>query len=353
MKSNSKILICYNSPVSLYKVYDGKSKSSSSEDHDLSESGFSKEIKLIEAALSKYHSTVESFAVDGNVNKVIEKIYSYSPDVIFNFVESVEGVSSFEAYMAGVFELLQVEYTGSTPQCLGNCLNKSRTKQILNYFGINTPKYHIYKAKSRLTQKSFSLNFPVITKLLKEDASIGISENSVVNNFDELKKQLKFLSSAYNQDVIIEEYIEGREFNVAILGGKVLPISEIDFKGLPNELPKIVTYEGKWISESVYYKYTTPKCPAELAVKLKSLIEETAITAFDALGCRDYARVDIRVDKNNVPYIIEVNPNPDISTDSGFQRAAAAQGMNYEKLLFTISDFALQRVKRGTQVRAA
>jgi D-alanine-D-alanine ligase len=343
MKKNSKILICYNSPVSVYDVYNGKPIDSTARVEDLSESGFSKEIKLIEEALLNYYTSVSSLPVNRNVGETIAQISSHSPDIIFNFVESVEGISSFEAYMAGVYELMNIEYTGNSPICLGNCLNKERAKQILYYHNISTPKFLIYKPNRPLKEKSFSLNFPVITKLLKEDASIGISENSVSNNFDSLIAQLKFLSSVYNQDILIEEYIDGREFNVAIIGEKILPISEISFSGLPDHMPKIVTYEGKWVSESIYYKHTIPNCPAAISTKLKTLIEEISITSFKALECRDYARVDIRVNNKGVPFVIEVNPNPDISTDSGFIRAAKADGIDYGELLFTISNFALQR----------
>ncbi len=345
MKQNKKVLICYNSPVSLYDVYTGKQQTEIKDNHDLSESGFAKEIKIIEESLSNYYSNVSSLPIDKDICKAIDNIQKYSPDIIFNLVESVEGISSFESYMAGVFELMKIEYTGNNPQCLGNCLNKSRTKQVLNFYNINTPKFLVYYPGKRITQKSFSLKFPVITKLLKEDASIGISENSVVKNFDDLKTQLKFLTSTYKQEILIEEYIDGREFNVAILGGKILPVSEISFSGLPEELPKIVTYEGKWIEDSVYYKYTIPQCPALISAELQTVIEETAITAFTVLDCRDYARVDIRVNSNNIPYVIELNPNPDISTDSGFFRAAKAAGMNYSELLFSISNFAMQRKK--------
>ena len=144
----------------------------------------------------------------------------------------------------------------------------------------------------------------------------------------------------------------GRELNCAVLGGKPLPISEIDFTGLPEGLPKIVTYDGKWMEDSVYYENTKPVCPAELNEDLKKNIEEIALQAFEAMNCRDYARVDIRLDKNNNPFVIEVNPNPDISTDSGFVRAAAAAGISYSGLLSTIAEFALNRKKNDSQIKA-
>ena len=168
----------------------------------------------------------------------------------------------------------------------------------------------------------------------------------------QLNNHLEFLFKMYKQEVIAEGYIEGRELNVAILGNKVLPISEIKFDGLPENLPKIVTYDGKWIAESVYYENTKPQCPAVIDSSTKGIIEELALKAFKSMNCRDYARVDIRLSKENVPYVIEINPNPDISMDSGFARAAAASGISYPGLLNTIAGFALSRKSYDTKIKA-
>lgn len=352
MKAKAKILICYNSPFSIYPVYNGKPNGHGEKINDLSESGFTNEIQNIKQSLQKYFTTVETLPIDKNVEKVIEQINLSAPDIIFNFVESVEGVSSYEYCMTGLFELLGYNYTGNEPSTLGNCLNKARTKNILHSYGINTPLYFTISPSDIVSEKNFKLNFPVILKLLNEDASIGISEFSVVTNFKDFKKQLQFLFDTYNQTVIVEEFIEGRELNVAILGDQVLPISEIIFNGLPGNLPKIVTYDGKWIEGSVYYNFTKPSCPANLTIKTKKRIEMTALAAYHAMNCRDYARVDIRLNKKNIPYVIEVNPNPDISTDSGFARAAAARGFNHEELLTEIVRFALMRKKNDTQNQA-
>lgn len=353
MKDNSKILICYNSPVSVFSVYNGKPGDNQSDLNDLSESAFSKEISSIKKSLHEYFTDVKSFAIDRNVTRTITKINTYAPDVILNFVESVEGISTHEYCMAGLFELLKVEFTGNQPLCLGNCLNKWRAKSILRSDNINTPKALVIDKSTVLSRKTFSLNFPVILKLLNEDASIGISEYSVVKNFKNFKKHIKFLTATYNQDILAEEYINGRELNVAVLGGNVLPISEIIFDELPEGLPKIVTYDSKWIADSVYYENTKPHCPADLDSQTKSRVERVALETYNSLGCRDYARVDIRLDKNGIPFVIEVNPNPDISSDSGFARAAAAKGISHSELLYRITKFALDRRINDTQNQAS
>lgn len=352
MKKDSNILICYNAPYSLFTVYNGKPEDGKGKYVDSSETSLVEGITQIKSALSKYYTNVEALALDSNLERTIQKINYYSPDIIYNFVESIDGVASHEFCTAGLFELLEYEFTGNKPITLGNCLNKGRAKKILNSSGIKVPKSVILSLDKRDSLNNFNLQYPVILKLLNEDASIGISEFSVVNSEDQLFKHINFLFDTYSQDIIVEEYIDGREINAAVLGNEVLPLSEIIFDGLPEGLPKIVTYEGKWYEESIYYKYTKPNCPADIDKEIKKKIEETALKAFKALDCRDYARVDIRLDKNNNPYVIEVNPNPDISIDSGFARAAKAAGITYDNLLITIAEFALTRKKYDTQIKA-
>jgi D-alanine-D-alanine ligase len=347
MKENAKILICYNSPVSVFTVYNGKLNDESAKVNDLSEKNFVNELEKVEQSLLKNFKEVKSLAVDRNVQVAINNINSYNPDIIYNFVESVEGIASYEYCMAGLFELLGYEITGCPPITLGNCLNKARAKAILKSRGILTPEYRTLKKTKRFTEKEIKLRYPMILKLMNEDASIGISEFSVVKNYSELRKQFAFLVETYKQDIILEEFIIGRELNVAVLGGKVLPISEINFGGLPDVFPKIVTYDGKWTEGSVYYNHTKPICPADLPERLKKKIQTIALASYDAMNCRDYARVDIRLSNESEPYVIEVNPNPDISSDSGFARAASADGMSYDDLLNTIANFAFIRKKKN------
>ena len=350
MNYEQKILICYNEPAVYYENYIGKDFINNCDKVDLSETDFSQQLDIIQESLGKYFADIKLLALNSDIKNNISKIVEASPDIIFNFVESLEGNANYESFIAGIYELLNFYYTGSTSLCLGNCLIKSRTKQILNSHGIPTPNYSVLNYKKQINEDSFNLKFPLILKLLKEDASIGISEFSVVNNLPSLKKQLKFLFDNYGQDVLIEEYILGRELNVSILGKEALPISEITFNGLPEGLPKIVTYEAKWSPESIYYKYTTPKCPAQLDERIKDKIISTALKAFSAMDCRDYARIDLRLNNRNIPYVIEVNPNPDISTDSGFVRSAKAAGISYDELLFKIAKLALDRKEHDSKI---
>ncbi|MFA7290237.1 MAG: D-alanine--D-alanine ligase [Melioribacteraceae bacterium] len=346
MKLNLSVLICYNEPFTFYQNYLGKELEPGSEVLDLSERNFISQLNSTKKLLSKRFRSVSSLAIGRDLLKSISDIKAFAPDVIINFVETIEGKSNFESYFAGLYEILGIPYTGNTPMALENCLYKSRTKQILTSFGINTPRFIKLESDGKLSKSKFDLKFPIIVKLLNEDASIGISENSVVYTFENLQKRIKYLKSNFNQPMLIEEYIDGREFNVAILGEELLPISEIVFESLPDHLPKIVTYEAKWSEDSIYYKNTVPKCPAVIKTGLRKRLEKTAYAAYKALECRDYARVDIRLSKKNVPFVIEVNPNPDVSSDAGFARAANAAGINYEELLFRIAMLAANRIKK-------
>ncbi|MDZ7766689.1 MAG: ATP-grasp domain-containing protein [Melioribacteraceae bacterium] len=271
--------------------------------------------------------------MNSNTSSLFAEIRSFNPDTIFNLIESVEGNAQMESHIAAMFDILEVSYTGNSSLALGNCLFKQQTKRILIGSNIPTPNYEVIKHLERINTIGTNLKFPLIVKLLREDASIGISENSVVKSKEELKNRISYLFKNFKQDLLLEEYIEGRELNVSILDNEVLPISEIDFKGLPENLPKIITYEAKWSPESDYYKHTIPVCPAKLSKRVTNKISNIALRAFKELDCRDYARVDIRLSKDNVPYVIEINPNPDISPDSGFARSATAAGISYNELI--------------------
>jgi len=340
--AEEKILVCYNEPKSIYENYTGKD-SGETNLTDLSEVGFVEQIENIISILSDEFNEVKGLPVNGNTRSLFNELKSYKPNAILNLIESVDGNSHFESYCAGLFNMLEIPYSGNTGLTLGNCLFKQRTKRILIGSGIPTPEYIIVEYPLKAKLNTGKLNFPMMVKLLSEDASIGISEDSVVRNRKELDNRIEYLFKNFKQNLIIEEFIDGRELNVSVLGEEVLPISEISFKGLSKKLPKIITYEAKWSPESEYYKHTIPVCPAELSKIAKKKIEEMALESFKAIGCRDYARVDFRLAKNNHPYVIEINPNPDISPDSGFARSAATAGINYSESIKRLVRFAINR----------
>lgn len=311
---------------------------------DSSEFGVVESMQEIQVALEEHGHEVGLFNVDGNIWRLIDFLRNDRPDAIFNLCESVESESAHESYVAGIYELLHVPYTGAPPSALTMALNKHRAKEILIANELPTPR-HIMCAGLIDLQQASRLRFPMIVKPSREDASIGIDNKSIVNNMDELRVRVAFIIDRFQQPAIVEEFIEGRELNVAVLGDPpvVMPISEIDFSTMPAGLPKIVTYEAKWMEGSVAYKSTVPKCPAPLDEAVAAECRDIALRAFVALECRDYARVDMRLTADGKPYILEVNPNPDLSRDAGFMRSAGVHGLNFNQAICAILDCAIAR----------
>jgi D-alanine-D-alanine ligase len=312
---------------------------------DLSEVGVLEEREHVREALEELGYRASLFNMNGDLKRLIRCIEEKEPDLIFNLCESVGNESVHEMHVAGIYELLGVPYTGSSAFVLGLCLSKVRTKEVLSYHSILTPRFALIHNISELAADEFDLTYPLIVKPSREDASIGIEKESVVENAAALRKRVRHVIQTYDQPALVEEYVEGRELNVAIIGNKkpiALPISEIDFSNLPSEYPKIVTYNAKWLQGTLEYMGTVGKCPADLPPDVERRIREIALTSYRVMGCRDYARIDMRL-KNGVPYVLEVNPNPDISDDAGFARAARAYGLSFEQAIGKIVEYALER----------
>ena len=291
-----------------------------------------------------YKSTV--FNVDGDISRFVSFLKNEKPDVIFNLCESVGNESIHEMHAVGIFELMGIPYTGSDPLTLGISLNKCRVKEILSYHGLPTPRFQLMNSPVKIGLDE-GLQYPLIVKPSHEDASIGIDSNSIVTTVEELKKRVRYIFRQFDQPALVEEYIDGRELNVAILGNKkpiVLPISEIDMSTLPNEYHRIISYNAKWMKGTLEYEHTRGVCPAQLPPELETEIKEMALKAYQIIGCRDYARIDFRLSKDHKPYILEVNPNPDISDDAGFARSGRTYGYTFEQLIGKIIECALERM---------
>jgi D-alanine-D-alanine ligase len=308
--------------------------------HYVSEAEVKDQVEYILEALEKLKLEHQVFPLKDDIESLIRALKQYKPDVIVNLCEGAFGKSRFEMDVASTLELLGMTYTGSPPLTLGLCQNKGLAKEILRARGIPTPAYQIL---SCFENWNGEIGYPLFVKPLKEDASLGIAKESFVRNDIELKKRVEYITEHYRQPALVEEYIDGRELNVSIVGNEtpvVLPISEIMFEFLND--PKIVDYSAKWVKESDEYKKTKPICPAKLNPSIKDKVEWTALQAYMSLHCRDYARVDIRL-KYNVPYVLEVNPNPDISLEAGFVRSLKAAGISFSKFVKDIICFALER----------
>jgi D-alanine-D-alanine ligase len=308
-----------------------------------------KHIERVKDALQVLGHTPQLVDVNLDAYEYLRKNYF---DLAFNLCDDgFRNNSLLEAHIPAMLDILQIPCTGSNFFTLATCVNKARTKEILSFHGIATPEFQVFCKSSEVL--SSNLDFPVIVKPLHEDASIGLREESVVNDNAALKKRVDFVLKNYRQPALVEKFINGREVYVGILGNNkddilVLPISEVIFdKSLPQEA-KICSYEAKWAPETQQYKKTPVKCPARLSKRLKKKLIEIAKKAYILLGCSDYGRIDFRIN-NDQPYVLEVNPNPDISEDAGLAKMARAAGMNYNQLIAKIMSFALARNHRDTK----
>ena len=283
--------------------------------------------------------------VDVNLD-CYEQLRKANFDLAFNLCDDgFRNDSLLEAHIPAMLDILRVAYTGSDFLTLATCLNKARTKEILTFHGIDTPKFQVfYHSEERLKE---TLDFPLIVKPLHEDASIGLRKESVVNNSAELAERVNFIISEYSQPALVERFIAGREIYVGILGSKkdltVLPISEIAFDNNLAQTAKICSYEAKWLQESQQYQDTPVVCPAKIDQGLAQRLRDIAKKSYTLLGCQDYGRVDFRIDQANRPFVLEVNPNPDISEDAGIAKMGRACGMDYDQLIEKIIGYALAR----------
>ncbi|MBL8006710.1 MAG: ATP-grasp domain-containing protein [Ignavibacteria bacterium] len=357
-----KISIIYNDPTQYAtgRIYDDgvTDIDKISEPVDMSEYGVLDELRSVQRALKPTGHDTKIFPVAIDIYKLIDELRNNKPDLIFNLCESLDGDPTQEMNIASLFEILKIPYTGSRALTLGLALNKRRVKEILNYYDIPTAPHYVCRNPAEFNSNGYSKlkdKFPLIVKPSREDASIGIENKSIVYNDSELKSRIEYILDEFRQPALVEQFIDGREINVSVVGNvkndendlTVFPISEIDFSNLPSEYPKIVSYNSKWMYKTVEFAGTKAVCPAEnLSPELERKIKETAKKVYRIIGASDYARVDFRV-KDDIPYVLEMNPNPDISSDAdedtGFTRSGKAYGWSYEELIQKIIGFASER----------
>ena len=277
-----------------------------------------------------------------------ERFKEQAVDIVFNLCETVDEAPYLVWHAAAVFELLGVSFTGSTSVGLMLSTDKLVSKRLLKGRQIRTPKYIVYNGSLEFT--TALLKFPVIIKPRFEDASIGIDQDSIFENDQELRKGLKKFLDRFGP-VLIEEYIPGREFNITLLGyptASILPIGEIDFSAFPKNLYPIVGYRAKWDKASFEYHHSPRRFPQDLGRSLANKMQRVALECFHLLMVRDYGRIDLRVDDQGKIYVLEVNGNPCLSPDAGFAASAQESGLTYGDMIGMIVDFAVQREEGST-----
>lgn len=267
-----------------------------------------------------------------------EKFKNVRPEIVFNFAECANGISR-EAQIPAMLDMLNIPYTGSDPLTLTTCLDKARTKEVLTYYNIPNAKFLLVQNIEDL--QNFNLKFPVMIKPVAEGSGKGIFNSSFINSIVDLEERLASNLENYKQPFIIEEYLPGREFTVALLGNdsetEVLPIVEINFSELPEGLIPIYSYEAKWVADTRDNPLDIFTCPAQIDKQLEDKIKNVALRTFKTLRCKDWSRIDIRLDADGEPNIIEINPIPGIlpdpSDNSCFPKAARAAGLSYEEMI--------------------
>jgi D-alanine-D-alanine ligase len=297
---------------------------------------------VYEALKEAGHSPI-FLRLDGTTQSLVDLAQSET-DLIFNLVESFAGNDTFDSAVAGYLELLGRRFTGTGSHGLYLAQDKALAKKIFAFHGIHTPYFAtVYRGR---TEHSHDIQFPVIVKPAREDGSIGIHFGAVCGSIKELMDRIDYIHAEFDTPALIEEYIEGRELYVAVLGNEkpeALQVIEMDLSKLPKGTPKIAGSEVKWEEDTEAYKKTWPFVPEDLGEDLTKRLHDTAVQAFQALQLRDYGRIDFRLASDGTLHVLEVNPNPYLLPSAEFTMAAKGSGRSYDKLIAEIAELALAR----------
>jgi len=303
--------------------------------------------------ISTINSIAEVLSSVGDVLKVEANEDAYSklrherPDIVFNIAEGLKGESR-ESYIPSILEMLNIPYTGSGPLTLSIALNKAFSSDLLSSKGIRTPRHCVCNKVDdiRLLEK----NYPLVVKPLHEGSSKGVWNSSLVNEEKSLKKMVKNIITSYSQPALVEEFIRGREFTVAMIGNNppsLLPVVEVRLDRLPVHANKIYSYEAKWIWDTCENPIEIFDCPANLTSAIYEDLKSTVLNTFSILGCRDICRIDVRLNHEGYCYVLDVNPLPGLIKDpranSCFPKAARMAGFTYDDLIKSILYYALER----------
>jgi D-alanine-D-alanine ligase len=313
-------------------------------EYDINVATVTEEYEAIAEALRGEGYKASVININEDIQVLIDLLRKNPPDVVFNLIEYYRDDPALEHLIAGLFALYGVRFTGSRPFTLALCQRKGMTKQLLLANNVPTPKYKLLN-EPKLSSRH-GLRYPLIIKPSREDASSGVEKDSVVYNYEQLNERLKKTFEEYDPPILVEEFIEGRELHVSVLGNdppEVLPIIEFDFSELPEDYPKIISYDAKWnpLEESFHRVHSI--CPAKLLKRVEKKVIKAVIDAYKITACTDYARLDLRLTKDNKVFVLEVNPNPDLTEGVSFMESAEQIGLGFGETLGKIVEFALSR----------
>jgi D-alanine-D-alanine ligase len=299
-------------------------------------------VEEVVRALAAGGHEVKAVEVDGTRESLV-RLSRVHADLLFNLVEGFGEDDTKEPHVAAYLELLGLHFTGSGSRGLATAMDKPLTKKVLQFHAIRTPRFMtVFRGRVAWADE---LQFPVIVKPAREDGSIGIGFGALVHGIKELMERIDALHTDFAHPVLVEEYIDGREIYVGVLGNappEALPPIELDLSHLPEGTPRIAASEVKWHHGTRAYRGSKARL-ADLPAEAATALRETAVTAFRALGLRDYARFDFRLAADGTPYLIEANPNPHLQSSSEFARAARATGRTHPRTIREIVEHALRR----------
>jgi D-alanine-D-alanine ligase len=301
------------------------------------------QVQGVEEACRELGHATRRVPVGRDLGRVVTALERPRPDLVFSMVESVGGDARLEPAFAYLLEWLGLAYTGSPPLALALALHKPRARDVLAGAGVAVPRGAVLE---RPDDPLDGLRYPVIVKPSQEDGSHGIRNESVAHDEAAARARAAYVLERYAQPTLVEEFVAGRELNVSLLGPAqapvVLPLRELRYD-LPPGTPELVGYEAKWLPDSAEYRGTTP-VTADLEPALAEAVAAAACAAYAALGLRDYGRVDIRLDEDDRPLVVDVNPNPDLTSGTlGLAGAAAAAAMSYTDVVGFVLDQAWER----------
>ncbi|HSK78986.1 MAG TPA: ATP-grasp domain-containing protein [Thermoanaerobaculia bacterium] len=305
-------------------------------------------VDQVAAALRKKKHRASIFGVHDDLKKLVSGFSRRKPDLVFNLLESFGDNLGGDVAVAGVLDLLRLRYTGGGPGELYLRQDKGLAKKVFAFEGILYPHYAVFSQNADF-ETAGKLRMPLFVKPLTADASIGIDGDSLVRDSTALMKRVIAIHDKVKDSALVEEYIEGREFYVGVLGNRepiAFPPIEMDFSGLPEGSPHILGSKAKWSKNSVEYK-GTKSVLADIPDELRAKLQKAALDAYRALRVRDYGRVDLRLTETGDIYVIEVNANCYLEQSGEFATAGAAAGIEYPELIDRIAELALERAKNG------